>query len=99
MLTQPENFPAGEVPRVNALLKLATTAAILLGIALGGFVLDLSSAMMRAVWGGVDGCRGASRARSGGKSGHHKAGKRVTPAEGDFRGRQQRADRLMVPGS
>ncbi len=37
----PENFPPQEVPRVNALLKLATTATILLGIAAGGVVLDL----------------------------------------------------------
>jgi Acyl-CoA synthetases (AMP-forming)/AMP-acid ligases II len=37
----PENFPAREVPKVNALLKLATTVTILLGIALGGIVLDL----------------------------------------------------------
>ena len=38
----PESFPAGKVPKVNALLKLATTATILLGIALGGMALDLS---------------------------------------------------------
>lgn len=38
--TIPENFPSGEVPRINALLKLATTATILLGIALGGLLLD-----------------------------------------------------------
>ncbi|MDL2314196.1 hypothetical protein LJC36_04360 [Desulfovibrio sp. OttesenSCG-928-C14] len=37
----PENFPAEEVPGVNALLKLATTATILLGIALAGPILDL----------------------------------------------------------
>ncbi|MCL2459705.1 MAG: MFS transporter, partial [Desulfobulbus sp.] len=37
----PENFPAREVPRVNGLLKMATTVTILLGIALGGVVLDL----------------------------------------------------------
>ena len=37
----PENFSASEVPRVNALLKLATTATILLGIAAGGLVLDM----------------------------------------------------------
>jgi len=37
----PENFPAREVPKVNALLKLATTATILLGIALGGVILEL----------------------------------------------------------
>jgi acyl-CoA synthetase (AMP-forming)/AMP-acid ligase II/1-acyl-sn-glycerol-3-phosphate acyltransferase/acyl carrier protein len=39
----PENFPAGEVPRVNALLKAATTVTILLGIALGSMLLDLPS--------------------------------------------------------
>ena len=37
----PENFAAPEVPRVNAMLKLATTATILLGIAAGGLVLDM----------------------------------------------------------
>jgi len=37
----PENFPAREVPKVNALLKMATTATILLGIALGSMLLDL----------------------------------------------------------
>lgn len=37
----PENFDAHHVPRVNALLKLATTATILLGIAGAGLVLDL----------------------------------------------------------
>lgn len=37
----PENFPPVEVPKVNALLKLATTATILLGIAAGGMVLDM----------------------------------------------------------
>ena len=37
----PENFAPQEVPRVNALLKLATTATILLGIAAGGIVLDM----------------------------------------------------------
>lgn len=37
----PENFDAAEVPRVNALLKLATTLTILLGIALAGPFLDL----------------------------------------------------------
>ena len=37
----PENFSAHEIPKVNALLKLATTATILLGIALAGVVLDL----------------------------------------------------------
>lgn len=37
----PENFTPEAVPRVNALLKLATTATILLGVAAGGVVLDL----------------------------------------------------------
>jgi len=37
----PENFPASQVPKVNALLKTATTVTILLGMALGGIVLDL----------------------------------------------------------
>lgn len=36
----PEMFPAERVPRVNALFKLATTATILLGIALAGMALD-----------------------------------------------------------
>ena len=37
----PENFEPHHVPRVNALLKLATTSTILLGIAGAGLVLDL----------------------------------------------------------
>lgn len=37
----PENFTAKAVPAVNAVLKLATTATILLGLALGGIILDL----------------------------------------------------------
>ncbi len=36
----PENFPAKDVPKVNAVLKVATTLTILLGIALGGYCLD-----------------------------------------------------------
>lgn len=36
----PELFPAEQVPRVNALFKLATTASILLGVILGGVCLD-----------------------------------------------------------
>lgn len=36
----PELFPAERVPRINALFKLATTATILLGIALAGVALD-----------------------------------------------------------
>ena len=37
----PENFPVREVPGVNALFKLATTAAILLGFSLAGVALEL----------------------------------------------------------
>lgn len=37
----PENFPPSLVPRANSLIKLAATAAILLGMALAGFALDL----------------------------------------------------------
>ncbi len=37
----PENFVPEEVPRVNALMKLATTVTILLGMAMGGFLLDI----------------------------------------------------------
>ena len=36
----PETFPAQDVPKVNAILKLATTVTILLGIASAGFALD-----------------------------------------------------------
>jgi MFS family permease len=36
----PENFPPQLVPRANALIKLASTAAILAGMAAAGFVLD-----------------------------------------------------------
>ena len=38
----PENFPALQVPRVNSLIKLASTAAILAGMALAGVFLDLT---------------------------------------------------------
>ncbi len=38
----PENFPAARVPRVNSLIKLASTAAILAGMALAGVFLDLT---------------------------------------------------------
>ncbi|MDL2272161.1 MFS transporter [Desulfovibrio sp. OttesenSCG-928-I05] len=37
----PEQFAAAQVPQVNAWLKLVTTATILLGIALGGIILEL----------------------------------------------------------
>lgn len=36
----PEVFPSAQVPQVNALLKLSTTLAILLGIALAGAALE-----------------------------------------------------------
>ena len=36
----PETFPSEDVPKVNAILKLATTVTILLGIASAGFALD-----------------------------------------------------------
>ena len=37
----PENFTPKAVPAVNAILKLATTATILIGLALGGIIPDL----------------------------------------------------------
>lgn len=37
----PENFEAAKVPRANSLIKLASTAAILAGMAAAGFVLDM----------------------------------------------------------
>ena len=37
----PENFPPERVPRANALIKLASTAAILAGFAMAGFMLDI----------------------------------------------------------
>lgn len=37
----PENFPSHQVPRVNSLIKLASTAAILAGMALAGGFLDM----------------------------------------------------------
>lgn len=36
----PENFSPDRVPRANSLIKLASTAAILAGFAMAGFVLD-----------------------------------------------------------
>lgn len=36
----PEMFPEAQVPKVNALFKLSTTASILLGIVLAGMALD-----------------------------------------------------------
>lgn len=39
----PETFPSARVPKINAILKLATTLTILLGIALAGVVLDLQA--------------------------------------------------------
>ncbi|MDR2695838.1 MAG: MFS transporter [Deltaproteobacteria bacterium] len=46
----PEHFPAPEVPRVNALLKLATTATILLGFSLAGVVLELPTPAFMLPW-------------------------------------------------
>ncbi len=43
----PELYPAGYVIRANALLRMASTSAILLGIALAGVILDRPG----AVWG------------------------------------------------
>ncbi|MCC8193919.1 MAG: MFS transporter, partial [Deltaproteobacteria bacterium] len=37
----PENFAPDRVPRANSLIKLASTAAILAGFAMAGFVLDI----------------------------------------------------------
>ncbi|MBI4632934.1 MAG: MFS transporter [Deltaproteobacteria bacterium] len=37
----PELYPAGYVPRANAILRIAVTFAILSGIALGGLALDI----------------------------------------------------------
>lgn len=37
----PEIFPVEDVPRVNAMIKFASTAAILAGVAFAGVVLDL----------------------------------------------------------
>lgn len=37
----PENFPPERVPHANSLIKLASTAAILAGFAMAGFVLDI----------------------------------------------------------
>lgn len=42
----PENFPPEQVPRVNSLIKLASTAAILAGMALAGVFLDLGPASL-----------------------------------------------------
>ena len=36
----PELFPVGQVPRINALFKLGTTASILFGVFLAGIALD-----------------------------------------------------------
>ncbi|MDR2488717.1 MAG: MFS transporter [Desulfovibrio sp.] len=38
----PESFPAARVPRVNALIKSASTGAVLAGMALAGVFLDLT---------------------------------------------------------
>lgn len=36
----PELFPVSQVPRINALFKLGTTASILFGVFLAGIALD-----------------------------------------------------------
>ena len=45
----PENFPAAQVPRVNSLIKLASTVAILAGMALAGFFLDLTPSSLGGI--------------------------------------------------
>lgn len=46
----PELFPEAQVPRVNALFKLSTTASILLGIVLAGLALDQQLAPGNTWW-------------------------------------------------
>ena len=46
----PENFPPERVPRVNALIKLASTAAILAGMALAGVFLDFRPGALAALF-------------------------------------------------
>ncbi len=46
----PENFSANDVPKVNAILKLATTATVLLGIALAGPFLDFPAPASTSSW-------------------------------------------------
>lgn len=43
----PEHFPSSIVPRANALIKMASTTAILAGIALAGFFLDTRPDFLR----------------------------------------------------
>ena len=45
----PENFPSTQVPRVNSLIKLASTAAILAGMALAGVFLDLTPSSLGGI--------------------------------------------------
>lgn len=45
----PENFPPTQVPRVNSLIKLASTAAILAGMALAGVFLDFTPSSLGGV--------------------------------------------------
>ena len=47
----PENFPPERVPRANALIKLASTAAILAGFAMAGFVLDIPEGALGNLFG------------------------------------------------
>ena len=49
----PELYPPEYVTRANARLKAATTSAILLGVALAGFLLDFD----KVIWGGMHGGR------------------------------------------
>ena len=58
----PENFLPDRVPRANALIKLASTAAILAGFALAGFVLDIPEGAFGNLFGltGEDYGRGAA---------------------------------------
>ena len=45
----PEVFTVAQVPRINAFMKLAMTVMVLLGIAMGGFLLDVP-AVLPAGW-------------------------------------------------
>ena len=51
----PESFPAHQVPRINSLIKLASTAAILVGIAASGIFLDLRPGGLLPAFGLQDG--------------------------------------------
>ncbi|MDR2162009.1 MAG: MFS transporter [Desulfovibrio sp.] len=51
----PEVFPESKVPRVNSLIKLASTLAVLLGVAAAGIFLDLRPGGLLPPWGEADG--------------------------------------------